>query len=355
MGKIQIDIGNGKPIRAREVEALVREDLARFRPKLLNRLPMRSTSVSSRLRRAVFRCLVSLRPGRGSGDSTRGRDPQDSILEEAFHEACLRSRNNPEEPWGDAPYLICLSFDIDSSWSLRNGLLRHIAEALAAEHVPATFFVVGRDYVHDDALYDHLRGLGHEIGLHGIHHNYRDAYLPRPVLENQLDRLGDFIGRHAIRGYRSPCYLKSEGLVAALRGRFLYDSSFRTRAPSVWTTDGWEGCGFASPFTYKGLTCLPCTGRDDLEIRDSASTNDGFLTSLWDSVLRARASRGVHTQVLHLEPHTGAESLIDALQHLVTRVREQGAGRFVNCIQAVERAAGNQLILGGGPRRGVFH
>ncbi len=232
----QVNIDSSGESPSGDVAVAVRGDLDRFRPRLLNRIGLRSTAVSPWLRRRVFKRLSGeRRPLDGSGKVPL---PGAGVCEDLVTAVCSERGYDPERPWGDARFLICLSFDIDSLWSVRNGLLLRTAEWLAAASIPATFFFVGCDYGHDDRLYDHLRDLSHEVGLHGIHHNYRDAYLPRTSLERKLDRLSGFVARHGIRGFRSPCYLKSRTMLAALRNRFFYDASFRTWARSVWTSDG---------------------------------------------------------------------------------------------------------------------
>ena len=327
-----------------DLDRIVDQDLGRFVPGFLNSLPFRSTLVSPRLRRWVYQALAGSTSDDGQSFEYFATAPDAAC--EVFRARCREVGINDTKPWKDAKVLISLSFDIDSAWSIETGTMAKTGEMLSSLSMPATFFVVGDDYKHDHGLYRAMREMGHEIGLHGLHHNYRDPFLSSEVISTRLDRLSDFIETHGIQGYRSPCYLKSHQLMEALVGRFAYDSSFRSGAKSVWTSDGVEGIGLCVPFAYRGLHCLPCTGPDDLEIRDVIEGRDGIVDTLFRSALSTADKAGVHTQVLHLERHSGSGDVVSILKEMTDRLSCEVDFRFVTCAEAVREARQLGLLLG---------
>ncbi|MEY4575375.1 MAG: hypothetical protein RL701_78 [Pseudomonadota bacterium] len=117
----------------------------------------------------------------------------------------------------------------------RHAVYRHalprLAELFAQLEVPATFFAIGRDLVHQHA-HDALRALaqaGHEIGNHSQDHWYDLTQHSRAEMRAQVADAAHNIERatgSAPRGFRAPGYTITDELFAVLQELgVVYDSS----------------------------------------------------------------------------------------------------------------------------------
>ena len=122
---------------------------------------------------------------------------------------------------------------------LRKALPR-FEELFAEAQVPATFFVVGRDFEENTDAQTVLRRLaeaGHEVGNHTYSHPYDLSQLPEQVVAAEVQRahqvLVDVVGvDHAPVGFRAPGYSLTAKLhrVVADQG-YRYDSSMFPSPP----------------------------------------------------------------------------------------------------------------------------
>jgi peptidoglycan/xylan/chitin deacetylase (PgdA/CDA1 family) len=79
-----------------------------------------------------------------------------------------------------------------------------VLDALAAAHLEATFFVLGRQVERHPALFERVRAAGHTIEVHGYEH-LRHPFTPRAEVERDLDRaLAALEGAVTPRRWRVP-------------------------------------------------------------------------------------------------------------------------------------------------------
>jgi peptidoglycan/xylan/chitin deacetylase (PgdA/CDA1 family) len=118
--------------------------------------------------------------------------------------------------------------------------------------------VVPRHYEVDYTRLDRLVSAGHEIGLHGIWHTNREAFLPREVFAREFEALSDMRTRFAIRTYRGPSWYRTRSMFDVLEGYFDIDST--ALDIDLVCPGGPGGVGLARPFCIRpGLIELPCT------------------------------------------------------------------------------------------------
>jgi hypothetical protein len=161
---------------------------------------------------------------------------------------------------GDAarsrPPVAVLTHDIDTAAALP--FVDGIASAEEEVGARSCWNVVPRHYKIDHVQLERLACAGHEIGLHGIWHTNREAFLPREALTRELDALADLRSRFAIRTYRGPSWYRTEAMFDVLEGYF--DTDLTTLDIDLLCPGGPGGVGVARPFRIRPeLVELPCT------------------------------------------------------------------------------------------------
>src|SRR6516225_3039829 len=161
---------------------------------------------------------------------------------------------------GDAaratPPVAVLTHDIDTAAALR--FVDSIARVEEEVSARSCWNIVPRHYNIDYAQLKRLASAGHEIGLHGIWHTNREAFLPREALTHELDALADLRSRFAIRTYRGPSWYRTEAMFDVLEGYF--DTDLTTLDIDLLCPGGPGGVGVARPFRIRPeLVELPCT------------------------------------------------------------------------------------------------
>jgi peptidoglycan/xylan/chitin deacetylase (PgdA/CDA1 family) len=150
-------------------------------------------------------------------------------------------------------FAIALTHDVDSAEGLRT------ARGVAREETDcghrSCWFVVGRDYPLDRSALEDLRGVGSELGLHGVHHDNRLPFLTADRVAQELDACRADIEALKMRGFRSPSMLRTPILYAMLEGRFAYDSSM----PDTGLLPSRNGCRTVFPFAHRRIIVLPLT------------------------------------------------------------------------------------------------
>jgi len=111
-----------------------------------------------------------------------------------------------------------------------------VLDILAAEQIPATFFVIGANVERHPALVRRAQAEGHAVGIHGMTHA-RLASAPASMIAGQVDGVSDALSRAGVthaRVYRTPHGIKSPRVfeVARRRGLTLWAWS-----RGVWDTD----------------------------------------------------------------------------------------------------------------------
>jgi peptidoglycan/xylan/chitin deacetylase (PgdA/CDA1 family) len=111
-----------------------------------------------------------------------------------------------------------------------------VLDILAAERIPATFFVLGGNVERHPQLVQRARDEGHAVGIHGMNHEKLGG-AAADVIERQVSGVTGVLARLGVtpaRVYRTPHGLKSSGVfeVARRHGLTLWAWS-----RGVWDTD----------------------------------------------------------------------------------------------------------------------
>jgi peptidoglycan/xylan/chitin deacetylase (PgdA/CDA1 family) len=111
-----------------------------------------------------------------------------------------------------------------------------VLDILAAERVPATFFVIGSNVERHPALVRRAQAEGHAVGLHGMTHAKLGG-APEPTIAAQLDGVAGALARAGVdhaRVYRAPHGIKSGRVLEAAHRRGL---TLWAWSRGVWDTD----------------------------------------------------------------------------------------------------------------------
>ncbi len=234
-----------------------------------SRLAVPSGWIPSAVREALLRASVAPRL-RAEGFPGW---PVESLVEDIrtivrAAEAASGRRRSPEPLWpGGHTWAAVLSHDFDSLDAFRHDRWKALAEIeeahglrsswhVCSEHLPAAFRAL-----------ETLAARGHEIAWHGPRHDYRFAFRPTERIRREAAAAALSLGAFAPRGFRSPNFLRTPGLLAGLEDVFGYDSSARDTAAELFGAPGRQGCCTVFPFFHGRLLELPVTIPDDLSIR----------------------------------------------------------------------------------------
>jgi peptidoglycan/xylan/chitin deacetylase (PgdA/CDA1 family) len=155
-------------------------------------------------------------------------------------------------PW-PAPYTwaLVLTHDVETGDGyVHVDGLRRIEESLGLR---SSWNFVSRRYDVEDRVVRELTLGGHEVGVHGLHHDGRDLE-SKAILEARLPEMEASARRWGAVGFRSPALRRSIDLMPLLP--FDYDSSYPDTDP--FGPDG-GGCCSWLPYMIGGLVELPVT------------------------------------------------------------------------------------------------
>lgn len=114
-----------------------------------------------------------------------------------------------------------------------------------------------RYHINKNILYNLLKH-DNEIGMHGIWHNGKEAFLSEKQLRDEFSNLKSFKEEFKINGYRSPAWLRTKKMYDVLSDYFAYDLSCLDN--DLMCPAGNGGVGLGRPFRFKsGLVEFPCT------------------------------------------------------------------------------------------------
>jgi len=295
--------------------------LPRFRP-LYSRLPRWALALPGPVRLAGQHVIIPLQQWRRR-DHPFPRYPREDaveVLRVLVQAACGRE---PASPWPDGRPVVALTHDVDTGRGQRT--IRSIAREEERLGLTSCWYVVGRRYPLDHGLLDEMRSAGHEIGLHGVRHDGKLAYLSPARIARRLDRCRDAVARHDMRGFRSPVLLMTPRLARAVGERFEYDSSVPDTDVRAAAAPR-RGCASIFPIWRDDLLQLPLTlPLDDRLLLQQRTPRRIF--EVWreklDWVLHLG---GLAVVTTHAEPHLGASpAVLDAYRRLLEHVRDLDA------------------------------
>lgn len=225
-----------------------------------------------------------------------------------------------------------LTHDIDG----KSGF-SHTAEIARMEEdagFRSCWYVIGSRYKIDYKLLDALHGRGHEIGLHGVRHDNRIAFLPQGEIRKRIASCSALMERYEIAGFRSPSLMRSQRLFTVLSGEFSYDSSVPDTDVSSQMGPR-SGCCTVFPYLPESsgsLVELPITVPQDASIMkrmDVASDPERAL-GLWKHKAEwIRSVGGLVNVNTHPDPHFSGNATMKKLygKFLSALAQDEGAWR----------------------------
>lgn len=193
-----------------------------------------------------------------------------------------------------------LTHDIDSAYGYKN-----LDAAMGIEKdmgIKATYFIVGSLMEKFPKETSSLSAGGHEIGLHGLHHDDKLSFYSASRIRGIFSKAKGIINDFNIKGFRSPMLFRSDALFDAIRDAFLYDSS----VPDTGIFSPYaraSGCCSIFPYYRKGVLEIPVTLPIDSSFVFSGIGCEDAL-ELWKGKAAWIESMGGAAVLLtHLEPH----------------------------------------------------
>jgi len=214
-------------------------------------------------------------------------------------------------------YGVVLTHDVDTEAGCR-----FAPTVLAVERAlgfRSSWNVVGRLFEKNERYVDALHAEGCEIGLHGFDHRLRTPFQSLEEISRKLGQMESVLRRYSVRGYRSPCFVRSQILFSALQGAFRYDSS----VPDVDVfTPGRSrgGCCLVRPYRIGELVELPVTLPFEIPLHMGFGAGD--LNDYWEAKIRwIREAGGMILVNTHPEPqYLGNSAVLRAYETLLRRL-----------------------------------
>ncbi len=187
-------------------------------------------------------------------------------VRDAAREAGIAFREAPFWPAGKR-FAAVLSHDLDAPEAYRHGTWKEFAEIEESYGFRSSWHFCSEHAREAEPVLAELARRGHEIAWHGPRHDYRIAFRSPEGLKATLKRHESLLAQMDVRGFRSPFYLRTDGLYRGIGGAFRYDSSCRDTAAEFLSPYPREGCCTVFPFFRHGTLVLPVTVPEDYTIR----------------------------------------------------------------------------------------
>lgn len=223
------------------------------------------------------------------------------------------------QPAGSA--VLVLTHDIDTGRGFE--LLERVAKMEEGFGFRSSWHVVADHYLLDGAVLNDLRHRGHEIGLHGLWHTNREAFLAPDALRAELSRVKPLIDAYGMGGYRGPSWYRTAAMYPVLAEFFEYDLSCLDIDLSC--PGGPGGVGLARAFRRaEGMVEIPCTLPFESPLHQGRAALG--LADYWgakvDFVARAGGALVVNT---HPEPnYLGDPVMLAEYEALLRRLAQEG-------------------------------
>jgi hypothetical protein len=220
-----------------------------------------------------------------------------------------------------APKVAVLTHDIDTAAGLQR--IKAIAEAERAVGARACWNVVPRHYPIDNGQLEWLANTGHEIGLHGIWHTNKEAFLSRAEFTRELDGLTDLRVRFAIRTYRGPSWYRTSAMFDVLAEHF--DADLTTLDIDLVCPGGPGGVGLPRAFRIRpNLIEIPCTV--PFEAPMIVGPKQQSLTEFWRPKIEMLGHAGGMAVInTHPDPnYLGTSNMLADYRRLLSYLAESG-------------------------------
>jgi peptidoglycan/xylan/chitin deacetylase (PgdA/CDA1 family) len=212
-----------------------------------------------------------------------------------------------------ARYGVVLRHDVEGPEGVRNlHALRRLEEAAGFRSV---WNFVPERYPFDPSILTDLRQAGHEIGVHGLHHDGK-LFSSRREFVRRAERINVYLSAWGARGFAAPSAIRKLDWIAE-RLDIDFDSSAPT-AEVIGAQPG--GCATVFPFFLPGaIVEIPMTAQQDHTLFDLLGRRD---IDVWLETIRVIRERGgVLVLTSHPDYMTSAPRL-DLYRAVLSRLTE---------------------------------
>jgi peptidoglycan/xylan/chitin deacetylase (PgdA/CDA1 family) len=219
------------------------------------------------------------------------------------------------------PPIVVLTHDIDTKHGF--AWIRKVAKIEEDYGFRSSWNLVPKSYSVDKLTLQELKARGHEIGLHGIWHNNREAFLSEEKLHHEFTDLKPLMNEFEIRGYRGPSWYRTKIIFDVLEEYFEYDCSCLDN--DFICPAGSGGVGMIRPFRIrKELVEIPCTLPFDVPLLLGYSSNS--LLDYWLPKIKwIKSVGGVLTVNTHPDPnYIGNEPTIEVYKSFLAHLNQEG-------------------------------
>lgn len=191
-------------------------------------------------------------------------------------------------------FAVCFTHDVDTKYGFEEGI-DSLREIEIKHGIKSTWNIIPKanDYEIDVEKLKRLDGEGNEIGVHGLHHDGKFAFIDSDKRKSRIRKGKEVLENLGFRvtGFRAPWLHRTRDLIYFLeKYNYLWDSSFPDTDPS---TIGYEGTGCSTVFPfyplikedngyrYSNVLELPITIPQDWTLIHSLGYSDKEILELW--------------------------------------------------------------------------
>jgi peptidoglycan/xylan/chitin deacetylase (PgdA/CDA1 family) len=212
-----------------------------------------------------------------------------------------------------ARYGVVLRHDVEGGEGVRNiDALRRIEEAAGLRSV---WNFVPERYRFDPSILTHLRQAGHEIGVHGLHHDGK-LFSSRREFVRRAERINLYLSAWGARGFAAPSAIRKLDWIAER-----LDIGFDSSAPAAELIGAQPGgCATVFPFLLpRAIVEIPMTAQQDHTLFELLGHRDIDVWLETIHVIRKRG--GVFVLTVHPDYMTSAARL-DLYRAVLHRLAE---------------------------------
>jgi peptidoglycan/xylan/chitin deacetylase (PgdA/CDA1 family) len=217
--------------------------------------------------------------------------------------------------------VVVLAHDIDTKHGF--AWIRKIARIEEGYGFRSAWNLVPKSYSIDRLTLQELKARGHEIGLHGIWHNNREAFVSEEKLHQEFTDLQPLMNEFDIRGYRGPSWYRTKIMFDVLEKHFEYDCSCLDN--DFICPAGSGGVGMIRPFRIReNLVEIPCTLPFDVPLLLGYSSSS--LLDYWLPKIKwIKSVCGVLAVNTHPDPnYIGNEPTLEVYKSLLAQLEQEG-------------------------------
>jgi peptidoglycan/xylan/chitin deacetylase (PgdA/CDA1 family) len=212
-----------------------------------------------------------------------------------------------------ARYGVVLRHDVEGGDGVRNiDALRRIEEAAGLRSV---WNLVPERYRFDPSILSDLQQAGHEIGVHGLHHDGK-LFSSRREFVRRAERINSYLSAWGARGFAAPSAIRKLDWIAER-----LDIEFDSSAPSAEVIGAQPGgCATVFPFLLpRAIVEIPMTAQQDHTLFELLGHRDIDVWLETIDVIRKRG--GVLVLTVHPDYMTSAARL-DLYRAVLHRLAE---------------------------------